>query len=108
MINYFLFPPELFYTLKSQNNEIMKIREDIYENNNIALDYNTDDFYDSMEKVEASIQKLLKDTKKVNDNSEMLSELHDIVDEVYTNILQLNYEISSTAAKINHFSRKTE
>ena len=93
---------ELIHTLKLQNNQITQIREEIYNNTGLALNYDNDNFYDSMEEVEQSLDKLLKETMQIKEKSEMLSALYDIVDELYTNIVQLNYQVSSTVAEIEH------
>jgi len=93
---------ELIHTLKLQNNQITQIREEIYSNTNLALNYDNDNFYDSMEEVEQSLDKLLKETMQIKEKSEMLSALYDIVDELYTNIVQLNYQVSSIVAEIEH------
>lgn len=99
---------ELIHTLKSQNLEISKIREDIYEFNAIATSYDTEEFYDAMESVEDSIYKLLRESRELKDKSEILLELHDVIDELYTNILQFNFQVSSTAGEVRHKEEKAK
>jgi len=99
---------ELIHTLKSQNHKIMTIREDIYKDKQTAMQYDSEEFYDSMLEVQDSIEKLYKQTKEIKDKSEILSELHDTVDELYTNVLQLYYEVGSTAALIHHEKEKAD
>ena len=91
---------EMIHTLKTQNNAISELRDAMYKDKTIAVAFNTDEFYDILSDAEDSLEKLVIETKEYKDKSEIFAQLHNIVDELYTNTLQYGYQVGQMVSEL--------
>ncbi|MCX6051736.1 MAG: hypothetical protein NTZ60_04410 [Campylobacterales bacterium] len=95
---------EMIFALKTQNNEISKLRDSIYRDKNLATLYDTEEFHDIMSDVENTLEKLVEETKEYKDKSDIFNEFYIIADELYTNVMQLSYQVSQCASEVEYAS----
>jgi len=97
----------LIFTLKTQNQEVLKLKSDVeLKDSSLAFSLDTEEFHDSMIQVSDTLYELEKTTKEFENKSDIFKEFYKIVDELYTNSLQLAYCVSSIASEKRYLESK--
>jgi len=97
----------LIYTLQTQNKEILDLKYQVEsQDSSLALSLDTEEFHDSIIQVSDTLAKLEKEAKETKDKSDIFREFYNIVNDLYTNSLQLPYCVSTIASELRYAESK--
>ncbi|UCM99191.1 hypothetical protein LCX93_06505 [Sulfurimonas sp. SWIR-19] len=92
----------LIYSMKKEHESLKKLYEEIQINNDILLDENLEDFYDSLELAKMNAQRLYKLSDIHKNKSEIFMEFYNTSSELYEDLVKIPYEISSIESNLIH------